>query len=66
MSVEASKFNLKKTMHKLMKEKSFTSITVKELCEKAGVSRRSFYRYYMDKYELLQDLYYDFFSPIVK
>lgn len=61
MSVEASKFNLKKTMHKLMKEKSFTSITVKELCDKAGVSRRSFYRYYLDKYELLQDLYYDFF-----
>lgn len=37
MSVEASKFNLKKTMHKLMKEKSFTSITVKELCDTAGV-----------------------------
>lgn len=37
MSIEASKFNLKKTMHKLMKKKSFTNITVKELYEGSGV-----------------------------
>lgn len=49
-----------------MKNKSFTNITVKELCEGSGVSRRSFYRYYLDKYELLQDLYYDFFFSKIK
>lgn len=66
MSIEASKFNLKKTMHKLMKRKSLTDITVTELCEISGVGRRSFYRYYFDKYDLLQDLYYDFFFSKIK
>lgn len=33
----------------LMQKKDYDDISVKEICEKAGVSRMSFYRYYMMK-----------------
>jgi len=41
------------TMKELMREKPFSKISTEEICERAGISRRSFYRYYSDKYELV-------------
>lgn len=38
----------------LMKKKSFSGISITELCEKAGVSRMSFYRYYESKQDVLK------------
>lgn len=53
------------TLYKLMKEKPFSAITIEEICIEAGTSRRNFYRYFSDKYELLSCLYYEeFFSKI--
>ncbi len=40
----------------LMWKKDYENITIKELCEKAGVSRMSFYRYYDNK----EDIFIDF------
>ena len=37
----------------LMKEKSVIDITVKEICEAAGIYRPTFYTYYKDQYDLL-------------
>lgn len=36
-------------LYALMFKKDYDSITVKEICEKAGISRMSFYRYYDKK-----------------
>ena len=36
-------------MLKLVRAKRFSAITIDEICEKAEVSRRTFYRYYSDK-----------------
>ena len=36
-------------VYSLMFRKDYDSITVKEICEKAGISRMSFYRYYNKK-----------------
>lgn len=38
---------------KLMKEKGFKKITVRNLTECAGINRTTFYLHYADKYELL-------------
>lgn len=38
----------------LMKKKPFPQISVKELCEKAGVSRMSFYRHFGTKEDVLR------------
>ena len=40
----------------LMYRKDYESITIKEICQKAGVSRMSFYRYYDSK----DDIFIDF------
>ena len=40
----------------LMKEKSILYITVKEICEAAGISRSTFYTYYEDQYDLLRQI----------
>lgn len=39
---------------KLMNEKSFDDITITELCNKAGVSRMSYYRNYYDKKDIIK------------
>ena len=37
----------------ILSEKSFTKITIEEICNKANVNRMSFYNHYEDKYDLL-------------
>lgn len=40
----------------LLKEKTFSSITINHICEKAMIHRSTFYRHYEDKYELFSDV----------
>jgi AcrR family transcriptional regulator len=44
---------LRDSLVELMKEKSILDISIKEICEGAGVSRSTFYIYYKDQYDLL-------------
>ena len=48
-----------------LRRRDFSVITVDDICEAAGVSRRSFYRHFPDKYDLLNWLYYDEFVSTV-
>ena len=38
--------------YKMMLERPFSSIRVKEICDACGISRATFYEYFPDKYEL--------------
>ena len=51
--------NIKQTLIKMLAEKSFEDITVKELCEKAETSRITFYTHYSDKTELVNSIFED-------
>jgi len=42
----------------LIRQGSIESITVTEICEKTGMNRRSFYRYFRDKFEVVDWIYY--------
>lgn len=44
------------TLMSLLETKSFSSITINQLCEAAHIHRSTFYRYYTDKYALLEEL----------
>ena len=49
--------NLKHTLVDMMTEMPFEKITVKEICERAIISRITFYNYYGDKFALLEDVF---------
>jgi len=42
----------------LIREKTIDKITVTAICEKTGLNRRNFYRYFQDKYEVVDWIYF--------
>lgn len=54
--VKYTKKVVKETLISLLEEKELNKITVSELCEKSDINRATFYRYYMDIYDLLEKL----------
>ena len=48
--------SLENSLFELMKEKPFNDFCIRELCERAGVGRSSFYRYYSTKEDVLISL----------
>lgn len=61
MSSTNTKQALIGNMFILLKERRFSDFTIEELCKMSNISRRTFYRYYSDKYELLRDVYLEYF-----
>jgi len=53
--VNKTKNYISLALYSLMLKKDYESITVKEICEKAGVSRMSFYRFYDKKDDIFLD-----------
>ncbi|MDD2980884.1 MAG: TetR/AcrR family transcriptional regulator [Hespellia sp.] len=54
--VRLTKMLLKNSLIKLMDNKSINQITIKELCEEAGLNRSTFYLHYTDQFALLEDI----------
>lgn len=57
MSLRSTEQTLRKCMIKLMRKKHLKKITIDNICELAQIGKRTFYRYYHDKYELFEDTY---------
>ena len=49
-----TKQRITEAMVRLLKEKNFEQITVKNICDYAEVSRSGFYLHYLDKYDLVE------------
>lgn len=45
-------------LYLIMLQKSFDKITIKQICDKTGVIRGTFYNHFIDKYEALEYLVY--------
>ena len=64
-----TKQNIENAFVSLLNETNFTSITVNEICKRALTSRSTFYLHYLDKYDLLAQLFdqqVSLFSTIVE
>jgi len=48
--------SLENTLVEYLREKSFSELSIRELCELAGVGRSSFYRYYSSKEDVVISL----------
>ena len=47
---------IRECFFELLKEKPLNRITVKEICEKADINRTTFYRYYKDPFDLMEQI----------
>lgn len=52
-----TKIIIKNAFLELLEEKSFEEISIAAICERALISRSTFYAHYEDKYKLLEELY---------
>ena len=60
MRIVKTKRKARKAMITLLKEKKYDDISVKDICETAGISRGTFYLHYKDKYDLVQQYQAEF------
>lgn len=65
MPIKSTERTLRRCLRKLLRQKKLDQITVTEICDTAEIAKRTFYRYYPDKYALLEDLYVrDYFEKL--
>lgn len=57
--IRKTKRLLKQTLIDMLSESTFEQITVKSLCERAEVSRITFYTHYNDKFDLTDEIFID-------
>ena len=62
--VKYTKKVIKETFISLLEEKDLKKITVSELCNNADINRATFYRYYLDIYDLYDKIQDEFVSEI--
>lgn len=62
--IKYTKRVIKENFLNLLEEKDIMNITVKELCELSDINRGTFYRYYIDIYELLKTIEQEFIDEV--
>ena len=55
---------IKKSFFTLLKEKPVSKITVTKICEESGINRTTFYKYYLDVWDLLEQIEADMASEM--
>jgi len=51
-----TELDLQRAMYQLLEQRSISQITVEQICTEAFIHRSSFYRYYTDKFDLLNQM----------
>lgn len=54
---ERTRAHILQSFHALLEDRNFEDISIKMVCEASQIHRSSFYRYYMDKYEMFEDFF---------
>ncbi len=62
--IKYTKKTIKDTFIKLLDEKDIKKITVSEICKLADINRATFYRYYIDVYDLLDKIQDEFINEL--
>lgn len=57
---------LREALVELIEERNFESLTIGEITERAMVSRAAFYRNYQDKYDLVEQIFEEAMSALLK
>ena len=62
--IKYTKKIIKDTLINLLSKKELKKITVSEICKLADINRATFYRYYLDVYDLVNKIQEDFVSEL--
>lgn len=62
--IKYTKKIIKSTFIELLEQKDIKKITVSEVCKIADINRATFYRYYLDVYDLLDKIENDFIEEL--
>lgn len=62
--IRYTKMVIVQSFTKLVREKPLNKITVKEICDIAEINRATFYKYYMDVYDLLDKIEEQFLEEL--
>lgn len=54
--VRVTRMLIRKAFVELLRQKPIQNVSIRELCERAGINRSTFYAHYPDLYALLEDL----------
>lgn len=54
--IRISKMCLKNALVDILQEKTIQKVTIRELCERAEINPTTFYKYYGNQYDLLEDI----------
>jgi AcrR family transcriptional regulator len=57
--------NIRASFIELLEEKDFSEITVQNILDRAMINRKTFYRYYKDKYDLAQQIIASFTDELI-
>lgn len=63
---QITKLALANAMKELMIDKPMSKITISDITEKCGMSRKSFYYHFKDKYDLVNWIFYTEFVSVVQ
>lgn len=64
--IKYTKKVIKETFIKLLDQKDINKITVSEICNIADINRATFYRYYLDVYDLLNKIQEEFKNELIE
>jgi len=64
--VRYTKMMIRKSFIGLLKQKPIAKITIKEICELAGINRATFYAHYTDQYDLMDQIEDEFLTDITE
>lgn len=64
--IKYTKNIIKETLITLLNEKDINKITVSEICKTADINRATFYRYYLDVYDLFEKIKDEFTQEIIE
>lgn len=64
--VKRTRTVLKEAFIELMQEKSFQAITVQNIADRAEINRVTFYAHYADKYQLIEQVMFEWFEKTLE
>ena len=62
--IRLTKTLLKNALKEMLMEQDIYRISIRDLCDKAGINRSTFYKYYGSQFDLLSEMEHDFLDGI--